>query len=98
MSASDPLGALGLSLRAGAVEVALVRHADAIPEDGLHGTNYDDYELHGLSERGVAQAQAAATYLAEQRRCCIAVRDIKLHKVHLTRRQCLRKIALASQR
>jgi probable phosphoglycerate mutase len=67
MSASDPLGALGLSLRAGAVEIALVRHADAIPEDGLHGTNYDDYELHGLSERGLAQAQAAATYLADQR-------------------------------
>lgn len=67
MSASDPLDVLGLSLRAGAVEIALVRHADAIPEDGLHGTTYDDYELHALSARGVVQANAAATYLAEQR-------------------------------
>lgn len=67
MSATDPLSALGLSLRAGAVEIALVRHADAIPEDGLHGTTYDDYELHPLSERGLAQAEAAAEHLVEQR-------------------------------
>lgn len=67
MSATDPLAALGLSLRAGAVEICLVRHADAIPEDGLHGITYDDYELHPLSERGFAQAHAAAEHLAELR-------------------------------
>jgi broad specificity phosphatase PhoE len=65
MSRTDPLGELGLSLNAGAVEIYLVRHADAIPEDGLHGTRYDDYEVHPLSERGRGQAESAAQRLAE---------------------------------
>jgi 2,3-bisphosphoglycerate-dependent phosphoglycerate mutase len=65
MSRTDPLGELGLSLSAGAVEIYLVRHADAVPEDGLHGTKYDDYELHPLSERGRVQASGAAERLAE---------------------------------
>ena len=60
MNRVDPLGELGLSLAAGAAEIYLVRHADAVPEDGLHGTNYDDYELHPLSPRGRVQADAVA--------------------------------------
>jgi broad specificity phosphatase PhoE len=64
VSRSDPLDTLGLSLRSGAVEIVLVRHADAVPESEAIAA-YDDYEAHPLSERGRAQAQAAAERCAE---------------------------------
>lgn len=54
----DPLDALGLSLRAGAVELYVIRHADAVPESDESFSVYDDYEAHPLSARGVAQAEA----------------------------------------
>jgi broad specificity phosphatase PhoE len=60
----DPLDALDLSLRSGAVEFFLVRHADAIPVDDGDHLAYEDYEQHPLSERGRAQARAAAEHLA----------------------------------
>ena len=60
MSRQDPLDALGLSLRRGAAELHLVRHADAVPEADETFTIYDDYEAHPLSARGRAQAEAVA--------------------------------------
>ena len=60
MSRTDPLDALGLSLRSGAAELHLVRHADAVPESEDAFAIYDDYEAHPLSERGRAQARAVA--------------------------------------
>ncbi len=65
MSRTDPLDVLGLSLRAGAAEVHVVRHADAVPESEETFAIYDDYEAHPLSERGRAQAVATAEYFAE---------------------------------
>jgi 2,3-bisphosphoglycerate-dependent phosphoglycerate mutase len=64
VSADDPLDALGLSLRRGATELHVIRHADAIPEaDGAH-LAYEDYEGHSLSGRGRAQAEALAEHFA----------------------------------
>jgi broad specificity phosphatase PhoE len=60
----DPLDALALSLRSGAVELFLVRHGDAIPADDGAYLAYEDYEAHPLSERGRLQARAAAEHLA----------------------------------
>ncbi|BDE08084.1 hypothetical protein WPS_33600 [Vulcanimicrobium alpinum] len=60
MSRSDPLDALGLSLKRGAAELHVVRHADAVPESEETFAIYDDYEAHPLSERGRAQAAAVA--------------------------------------
>lgn len=60
MSRVDPLDALELSLRRGAAELYVVRHADAVPESDQSFTVYDDYEAHPLSERGRAQAEAVA--------------------------------------
>ena len=60
MSGPDPLDTLGLSLRTGAAELHVVRHADAVPEADETFTIYDDYEAHPLSARGRAQALAVA--------------------------------------
>jgi broad specificity phosphatase PhoE len=60
----DPLDALGLSLRHGAAELFLVRHADAIP-DADKAAAYEEYDGHSLSTRGRAQAEAAAAYFAD---------------------------------
>ena len=65
MSRPDPLDELGLSLRRGAAELHVVRHADAVPESDEAFTIYDDYEAHPLSARGRAQAEAAAERFAE---------------------------------
>ena len=65
MSRPDPLDELELSLRRGAAELHVVRHADAVPESGATFTIYDDYEAHPLSARGRAQAQATAERFAE---------------------------------
>jgi broad specificity phosphatase PhoE len=65
VSRVDPLDALELSLRSGAAELHVVRHADAVPESDDAFTVYDDYEAHPLSARGRAQAQAVAEHLAE---------------------------------
>ena len=65
MSRVDPLDALELSLRRGAAELHVVRHADAVPESDDAFTVYDDYEAHPLSARGRAQAGAVAEHLAE---------------------------------
>ena len=65
MSRQDPLDALGLSLRRGAAELHLVRHADAVPEADETFTIYDDYEAHPLSARGRAQAEAVAERFAD---------------------------------
>ena len=65
MSRTDPLDALELSLRRGAAELHLVRHADAVPASEDHFAIYDDYEAHPLSERGRAQAAAVAERFAE---------------------------------
>jgi probable phosphoglycerate mutase len=64
---TDPLDALELSLRSGAVEFFLVRHGDAIPHDDGDHLAYADYEAHPLSERGRAQARATAEFLAALR-------------------------------
>ncbi len=65
MSRQDPLDTLELSLRSGAAELHVVRHADAVPEgDGSAGA-YGDYEDHPLSARGRSQAEAAAERFAE---------------------------------
>ena len=61
----DPLDELGLSLRRGAAELYIVRHADAVPESDDAFTIYDDYEAHPLSERGRAQAEAAGERFAD---------------------------------
>ncbi|HWT06743.1 MAG TPA: histidine phosphatase family protein [Xanthomonadales bacterium] len=65
MSRVDPLDTLELSLRRGAAELHVVRHADAVPESDEAFTVYDDYEAHPLSARGRAQAEAVAEHLAE---------------------------------
>ena len=65
MSRPDPLDELGLSLRRGAAELYVVRHADAVPESQESFTIYDDYEAHPLSARGRAQAAAVAKRFAE---------------------------------
>lgn len=65
MSRTDPLDALGLSLRCGAAELHVVRHADAVPESEDAFAVYDDYEAHPLSERGRAQARALGERFAE---------------------------------
>ncbi|MDB5027926.1 MAG: histidine phosphatase family protein, partial [Candidatus Eremiobacteraeota bacterium] len=67
MSRLDPLDELGLSLRRGAAELHVVRHADAVPESGDAFKIYDDYEAHPLSERGRAQAVAVAERFGELR-------------------------------
>ena len=65
MSRQDPLDTLELSLRSGAAELHVVRHADAVPESDESFTVYDDYEAHPLSPRGRAQAEALAERFAE---------------------------------
>ena len=65
MSGPDPLDTLGLSLRYGAAELYVVRHADAVPEADETFTIYDDYEAHPLSARGRAQALAVAERFAD---------------------------------
>ena len=65
MSRPDPLDTLELSLRSGAAELYVVRHADAVPESDDAFTLYDDYEAHPLSERGRAQAEALAERFRE---------------------------------
>lgn len=65
MSRVDPLDALELSLRRGAAELHVVRHADAVPESDEAFTIYDDYEAHPLSARGRAQADAVAERFAD---------------------------------
>ena len=65
MSRVDPLDELELSLRRGAAELHVVRHADAVPESDETFTIYDDYEAHPLSARGRAQADAVAERFAE---------------------------------
>ena len=65
MSRQDPLDILELSLRTGAAELHVVRHADAVPESDESFTGYDDYEAHPLSPRGRAQAEAVAERLSE---------------------------------
>jgi broad specificity phosphatase PhoE len=65
VSRPDPLDELGLSLRRGAAELHVVRHADAVPESDESFTIYDDYEAHPLSARGRAQAAAVAQRFAE---------------------------------
>jgi probable phosphoglycerate mutase len=65
VSRQDPLDTLELSLRSGAAELHVVRHADAVPESDESFTVYDDYEAHPLSSRGRAQAEALAERFAE---------------------------------
>jgi probable phosphoglycerate mutase len=65
VSRVDPLDELELSLRRGAAELHVVRHADAVPESDETFTIYDDYEAHPLSARGRAQAEAVAEHFAE---------------------------------
>jgi len=66
VSRQDPLDTLELSLRCGAAELHVVRHADAVPESDEAFTIYDDYEAHPLSARGRAQAEAAGERFAEE--------------------------------
>jgi len=65
VSRQDPLDILELSLRTGAAELHVVRHADAVPDSDDAFKVYDDYEAHPLSARGRAQAEAVAERLAE---------------------------------
>jgi 2,3-bisphosphoglycerate-dependent phosphoglycerate mutase len=65
VSGPDPLDDLGLSLRRGACELYVVRHADAVPQSDESFTVYDDYEAHPLSARGRAQAEATGERFAE---------------------------------
>jgi probable phosphoglycerate mutase len=65
VSRVDPLDALELSLRRGAAELYVVRHADAVPEANESFTIYDDYEAHPLSARGRSQAEAVASRFAD---------------------------------
>jgi 2,3-bisphosphoglycerate-dependent phosphoglycerate mutase len=65
VSRPDPLDELGLSLRRGATELHVVRHADAVPESEDAFKIYDDYEAHPLSERGRAQALAVGERFAD---------------------------------
>jgi probable phosphoglycerate mutase len=64
VSRQDPLDILELSLRRGAAELHVVRHADAVPESDDAFTVYGDYEAHPLSPRGRAQAEALAERFA----------------------------------
>jgi probable phosphoglycerate mutase len=64
VSGTDPLDALGLSMRCGAAELYVIRHADAVPVSDESFGIYDDYEAHPLSGRGVAQAEAIAARCA----------------------------------
>jgi probable phosphoglycerate mutase len=64
VSRQDPLDTLELSLRSGACELHVVRHADAVPEADDAFTVYDDYEAHALSARGRAQADAVGERFA----------------------------------
>ncbi|MFN2462135.1 MAG: histidine phosphatase family protein [Candidatus Velthaea sp.] len=59
----DPLDAAGLSLRSGAAEVFLVRHADAIPDAATRPAE-TQYDSQHLSERGRTQAAAVAARFA----------------------------------
>jgi probable phosphoglycerate mutase len=65
VSRADPLDELELSLRRGAAELHVVRHADAVPDSDETFTIYDDYEAHPLSARGRAQADAVAERFAD---------------------------------
>jgi probable phosphoglycerate mutase len=65
VSRVDPLDALELSLRRGAAELHVVRHADAVPESDEAFTVYDDYEAHPLSAPLRPQAGAVAEYFAD---------------------------------
>ena len=65
MTRQDPLDILELSLRTGAAELHVVRHADAVPESDDAFKVYDDYEAHPLSQRGRAQAEAVADRLSD---------------------------------
>jgi 2,3-bisphosphoglycerate-dependent phosphoglycerate mutase len=65
VSRQDPLDILELSLRTGAAELHVVRHADAVPESDDAFKVYDDYEAHPLSARGRAQAEAVADRLSD---------------------------------
>ena len=65
MTRPDPLDDLGLSLRRGAAELYVVRHADAVPESDDAFRIYDDYEAHPLSARGRAQAEATGERFAD---------------------------------
>jgi broad specificity phosphatase PhoE len=65
VSRPDPLDELGLSLRRGAAELHVVRHADAVPASDESFAIYDDYEAHPLSARGRAQAAAVAKRFGE---------------------------------
>lgn len=65
MSRVDPLEELGLSLAAGAAELHVVRHADAVPESDDAFRIYDDYEQHPLSPRGRVQAERVAERFRE---------------------------------
>jgi broad specificity phosphatase PhoE len=63
---ADPLDALELSLRSGAAELHVVRHADAVPVGSApNGGAYGDYADEPLSERCRAQAEAVAERFAE---------------------------------
>jgi probable phosphoglycerate mutase len=65
VSRVDPLEELGLSLGAGAAELHVVRHADAVPESDDAFRIYDDYEQHPLSPRGRVQAERVAERFRE---------------------------------
>jgi probable phosphoglycerate mutase len=77
VSRLDPLDELGLSLRRGAAELHVVRHADAVPESGDAFKIYDDYEAHPLSERGRAQAVAVAERFGELRIAAVYASPIR---------------------
>jgi 2,3-bisphosphoglycerate-dependent phosphoglycerate mutase len=77
LSRVDPLDTLELSLRRGASELHVVRHADAVPESDESFTVYDDYEAHPLSARGRAQAQAVAERFAELRIAAVYASPIR---------------------
>jgi probable phosphoglycerate mutase len=77
VSRLDPLDELGLSLRRGAAELHVVRHADAVPESDDAFKIYDDYEAHPLSERGRAQAFAVAERFGELRIAAVYASPIR---------------------
>ncbi|HEV2740701.1 MAG TPA: histidine phosphatase family protein [Candidatus Elarobacter sp.] len=77
MSRVDPLDELELSLRCGAAELHVVRHADAVPESDEAFTIYDDYEAHPLSARGRAQAEAVAEHFADLKLAAVYTSPIR---------------------
>ncbi len=77
MIRQDPLDELGLSLRGGAAELYVVRHADAVPESGDAFAIYDDYEAHPLSARGRAQAEAVGERFADIAIAAVYASDIR---------------------